>query len=88
MNASEHPINRDDVIVELDAQIRHATGALKGLRGRVRRNLMDWINALEDARQSVMEGTVTETQVASLVDRGRRLAGAVPADQVRHDGER
>ena len=88
MNASEQPINRDDVIAELDAQIRHATGALKGLRGRVRRNLMDWIGVLEDARQSVMEGTVTETQVASLVDRGCRLAGAVPADQVGHDGER
>ena len=29
MNASQHPINRDDVIAELDAQIRHATRALK-----------------------------------------------------------
>ena len=88
MNAGQHPINRDDVIAELDDQIRHATGALKGRRGRVRRSLMDWISSLEDARKAVAEGTATEAQVRALVDRGCRLAGAFPADQVGHDGER
>ena len=62
MNASEHPINRDDVIAELDAQIRHAIGALKGRRGKVPRNLMDWMSGPEYARQSVMEGTTTSAK--------------------------
>ena len=86
MNASQHPINRDDVIAELDAEIRHATGALKGLRGKVRRNLTDWICALEDARSSVAEATTTEEQIEALVDRGCRLAGAFPAEQVGNRG--
>ena len=86
MNASEHPISRNDVIAELDAQIRHATGALKGPRGRIRRRLMDWTITLEDARHSVMEGTTTEAQVRALVDQGCRLAGAFPAEQVGNRG--
>ncbi len=86
MNVSKHPINRDDVIAELDAQIRHATGALKGLRGKVRRNLTDWIRTLEDARKSVAEATTTEAQIEALVDRGCRLAGAFPAEQVGNRG--
>ena len=86
MNTTDPPINRDDVIAELDVQIRHATGALKGLRGKVRRNLTDWIRALEDARKSVAEATTTEAQVEALVDRGCRLAGAFPAEQVGNRG--
>ena len=86
MNASQHPINRDDVIAELDARIRHATGALKGRRGRVRRSLTDWISSLEDASKAVAEGTTTEAQVRALVDRGCRLAGTFPADQVGNRG--
>ena len=86
MNASQHPINRDDVIAELDAQIRHATRALKGRRRSVRRSLMDWISSLEDARKAVAEGTTTETQVRALVDQGCRLARAFPAEQVGNRG--
>ena len=86
MNTTEPPVNRDDVIAELDAQIQHAAGALKGLRGRVRRSLMDWIRALEDTRTSVMEGTTTEAQVRALVDQGCHLAGAFPAEQVGNRG--
>ena len=88
MNAAEPPINRDDVIAELDARIRRATGALKGRRGRARRSLMDWISSLEDARTSVAAGTTSEAQVRALVDRGCRLCGAFPAEQVGNDGER
>ena len=87
MNASEPPINREDVVAELDAQIRHATAVLKGRRGNVRRSLIGWKTALEDSKESVMEGTITETQVRALVQRGCRLAGAVPAERVGHDGE-
>ena len=86
MNASETQFKRDDVIAELDAQIRHATRALKGRRRSVRRSLMDWISSLEDARKAVAEGTTTETQVRALVDRGCRLAGAFPAEQVGNRG--
>ena len=86
MKASESPINRNDVIAELDAQIQHATGALKGLRGRIRHSLMDWISSLEDARKAVADGTTTEAQVRALVDRGCRLAGAFPAEQVGNRG--
>ena len=86
MNVAEPPINRDDVIAELDAQIRHATGARKGRRGRVRRSLMDWIISLEDASKAVAEGMTTEAQVRALVDRGCRLAGAFPAEQVGNRG--
>ena len=88
MNAGEHPINRDDAIAELDAQIRHATGALKGLRGSIRCSLMDWISALEDARQSVMEGMANEAQVRSLLGRVCRLPELCRRTQVGHDGER
>ena len=88
MKASRHPINRDDVIAELDAQIRHATAVLKGRRSNVRRSLLAWKSALEDARQSVMAGTTTEAQVGALVRQGCRLAGAVPTQMVGHDGDR
>ncbi len=88
MNTADSPINRDDVIAELDAQIRHSTGALKGIRGKARRSLMDWIRALEDARKSIMAGTTTEVQIGALVDRGCRLAGAFPAEQVGNRGRR
>ena len=87
MNASESQINREDVVAELDAQIRHATAVLKGRRGHVRRSLISWKSTLEDTRESVMEGTITEAQVRVLVHRGCRLAGAVPAERVGHDGE-
>ena len=87
MNASKPQINREDVVAELDAQIRHVTAILKGRRGHVRRSLVGWKSALEDARESVMEGTITEAQVRVLVHRGCRLAGAVPAERVGHDGE-
>ena len=87
MNASETQFNRDDVIAELDAQIRHATRALKGRRRSVRRSLMDWISSLEDTRTSVMEGTTTEAQVRALVHQGCRSAGAIPSRIVRHDGD-
>ena len=86
MNASETQFKRDHVIAELDAQIRHATGALKGRRGRVRRSLMDWISSLQDARTSVAAGTTTEAQVRALVDQGCRLVGAFPAEQVGNRG--
>ena len=86
MSASQHPINRDDVIAELDAQIRHATGALKGRRGNARRSLIAWKSALEDARKAVTAGAITEAQVRALVDQGCRLAGAFPADQVGNRG--
>ena len=87
MNANEPPINREVVVAELDAQIRHAIGILKARRGNVRRSLIGWKGALEDARKSVVEGTTTEAQVRALVHRGCRLAGAVPAERVGHDGE-
>ena len=87
MNASEPQINREDVVAELDAQIRHATAILKGQRGHVRRSLTGWKSALEDTRKSVAEGTITEAQVRALVHLGCRLAGAVPAERVRHDGD-
>ena len=87
MNASERPINREDVVAELDAQIRHAAVILKGRRGHVRRSLIGWKSALEDTRESVADGTITEEQVGALVQRGCRLAGAVPAQSVRHDGD-
>ena len=87
MNASEPPIDREDVVAELDAQIRHATAVLKGRRGHVRRSLIGWKSALEGAKESVMEGTITAAQVRALVHRGCRLAGAVPAERVGHDGE-
>ncbi len=87
MNASEPQINREDVVAELDAQIRHTTTILKGRRGHVRRSLTGWKSALEDARESVMEGSITEAQARALVHRGCRLAGAVPAERVGHDGE-
>ncbi len=87
MNASELEINRDDVIAELDAQIGHVAAILKGKRGNVRRSLTGWESALEDARKSVIEGTITAAQVNALVHRGCRLAGAVPAQRVGHDGE-
>ena len=87
MNASEPQINREDVVAELDAQIRHVAAILKGRRGNIRRSLTGWKSALEDARESVMDGTITEAQVRALVHRGCRLAGAVPAERVGHDGE-
>ena len=87
MNASKPQINREDVVAELDAQIRHVTAILKGRRGHVRRSLISWKSALEDTRESVMEGMITEAQVRVLVHRGCRLAGAVPAERVGHDGE-
>ena len=34
-----------------------------------------------------MEGAITEAQVWALVDQGCRLAGAVPSQMVRHDGD-
>ena len=77
MNDSETRINRDDVIADLDAQIEHTTAALKGKRGNVRRRLVSWRSALEDARRSVVEGMTTEAQVGALVRQGCRLAGAV-----------
>ena len=86
MKANEPQINREDVVAELDAQIRHVITVLKGRRGRVRRSLTGW-PPLEDARKSVMEGSITEAQVRALVHRGCRLAGAVPAERVGHDGE-
>ena len=87
MNDSETRINRDDVIADLDAQIEHTTAALKGKRGNVRRRLVSWRSALEDARRSVVEGTTTEAQVWALVRRGCRLAGAVPSQRVGQDGD-
>ena len=87
MNTSEPQIDREDVVAELDAQIRHATAVLKGRRGHVRRSLTGWKIALEDARESVMEGTITEAEVRALVHLGYRLAGAVPAERVGHDGD-
>ena len=86
MNADEPQIIRDGVISELDAQVRHVTEVLKGQRGYARRSLASWKSALEDARTSVMEGTITEAQVRALVHQGCRLAGAVPAERVSHDG--
>ena len=87
MNTSEPQINREDVVAELDAQIGHAAAVLKGQKGSVRRSLMGWKSALEEASESVIEGTITEAQVRVLVHRGCRLAGAVPAERVGHDGE-
>ena len=87
MNANEPQINRKDVVAELDAQIQHAAAILKGRRGNVRRSLIGWKSALEDAREPVMDGTITEAQVRALVHRGCRLAGAVPAERVAHDGD-
>ena len=87
MNASERPINREDVVAELDAQIRHATAVLKGRRGNVRRSLIGWKSAPEEARKSVADGTITEAQVRALVHRGYRRDGAVPPERVGHDGE-
>ncbi len=87
MNANEPQINREDVVAELDAQIRHAAAVLKGRRGHVRRSLVAWKSALADARKFVVEGTITEAQVRALVHRGCRLAGAVRAERVGHDGE-
>ena len=87
MKAHEPQINREDVVAELDAQIRHVTTILKGRRGNIRRSLTGWKSALEDARDSVMDGTITEAQVRALVHRGCRLAGAVPAERVGHYGE-
>ena len=75
MDARETQFNRDDVLAELDAQILHAVGTLKGQRGNWRRSLIAWKSALEDDRQSVTEGAITETQVSALVDQGCRLAG-------------
>ena len=72
MNARESQFNRDDVLAELDAQIRYATAVLKGRRGNVRRSLIAWKSALEDARTSVAAGTTTEAQVRALVDQGCR----------------
>ena len=86
MNASDPTINREDVLVELDSQIRHAVGALEGRRGNGRRSLIAWKSALEDARQSVTAGAITEAKVSALVDQGCRLAGAFPADQVGNRG--
>ena len=82
MNASEPQTNREDVVAELDALIQHTTALLKGRRGNARRGLLDWRSALEDAKQSVLEGNTTEEQVTALVNRGCRLAGAFPADRV------
>ena len=87
MNDNEIQISRDDVVAELDAQIRHATAILKGRRGNARRSLLGWKSALEDARQSVMAGTTTEEQVEALVHQGCRLAGAIPSQTVRHVGD-
>ena len=87
MNASDPTNNRDDVIAELDSQIRHATAVLKRRRGNARRSLIAWKSALEDARQSVTEGVITEAQVSALVHQGCRLVGAVPSQIVRHDGD-
>ncbi|MDE2813116.1 MAG: hypothetical protein OXM01_08835 [Gemmatimonadota bacterium] len=87
MNASEPEITRDDVIAELDARIGHVAAVLKGRRGNVRRSLTGWQSALEDARKSVVAGTITAAEVNALVHRGCRLAGAVPAQRVGHDGE-
>ncbi|MDE0343009.1 MAG: hypothetical protein OXK82_07570 [Deltaproteobacteria bacterium] len=86
MNASEPQTNQEDVIGKLDVLIQHTAVLLKGQRGNARRGLMDWRSTLEDAKQSVEEGTTTEEQVAALVDRGCRLAGAFPADKVGHYG--
>lgn len=86
MNARETQFNRDDVLAELDARIHHAVGALKGRRGNGRRSLIAWKSALEDYRQSVTEGAITEAQVSALVDQGCRLSGVFPADQVGNRG--
>ena len=88
MSASEHPISRENVIAELDFQIQYATELLKGRRGNVRRSLMDWKSTLEDAKQSVVEGTITEEQVTALVDRGCRQAGAVRSNMTGHFADR
>ena len=88
MDADEPQINREDVVAELDALIQHTATILKGRRGNVRRRLMGWKSALEDARRSVAEGTITEEQVETLVDQGCRLAGAFPAEQVADRGLR
>lgn len=42
MNANQPPINREDVVAELDAQIRHAASVLKGRRGNLRRSRIGW----------------------------------------------
>ena len=86
MNAGGPTNNREDVLAELDSQIRHATAVLKGRRGNARRSLFAWKSALEDARQSVTAGAITEAKVSALVDQGCRLAGAFPADQVGNRG--
>ena len=59
-----------------------------GRLSNVRCRLMDWDNALEDAKGSVAEGTTTEGQVKALVNKGCCLAGAIPSDQVGRRGER
>ena len=87
MNDNETQFGRDDVVAELDVQIEHAAAVLKGRRGNARRSLLAWKSALEDARESVMDGTTTEAQVSALVRRGCRLAGAVPSQMVGHDGD-
>ena len=86
MNARETQFNRDDVLAELDAQNHHAVCALKGRRGNGRHSLIAWKSALEDDRQSVTDGFITEAQVSPLVDQGCRLAGAFPAEQVGYRG--
>ena len=86
MNARETQFNRDDVLAELDAQILHAVGTLQGQRGNGRRSLIAWKSALEDDRQSVTEGAITEAQISALVDQGCPLAGAFPAEQIGNRG--
>jgi hypothetical protein len=88
MDADEPQTDREDVVAELDALIQHTTTVLKSRRSNVRRRLMDWKSALEDAKKSVTDGTTTEEQVEALVDRGCRLAGAFPAEQVGDRGLR
>ncbi len=88
MSASEPQTSRENVVAELDFQIQYATELLKGRRGNVRRSLMDWKSALEDAKQSVVEGTITEEQVTALVDRGCRQAGAVRSNMIGHFADR
>ena len=82
MDPSEPQTNREDVVAEVDVLIQHTAVLLKGQRGNARRGLMDWRSALEDAKQSVLEGTISEEQVSALVDRGCRLAGVFPADRI------
>ena len=87
MNASDPTINRDDVIAELDspdpARHRSPQGTAEATCGL---SLIAWKSALEDDRQSVTKGAITEAQVSALVDQGCRLAGAFPADQVGNRG--